>query len=349
MYDFKDVKYVHVEPTELCQAGCPMCIRFKGNGELNRNLTNASLSLEQVKNIFPPEKLENIDSFLFCGNFGDPALTPDLLEICEYLYPHVSWINVITNGGVRKPEWWAKLAKVTTKVTFSVDGLEDTNHIYRVGVVWEKVEENMFAYNAAGGYSDWTFLVFKHNQHQVEEARRMSELLGCATFTPKKSARWIIGEDVVKVRNNVTKKKNHLIYPPTDENWINDGVKQVNKAKEDYGSLENMYMNIPIKPKCLDKSKIYLGATGLVAPCCWIAAGIFDRVKKAEETVIGKVLHKQFGGLDSLNANLHPIENIIEGDFFKYIEDGWTNPCTRFATCGKNCGAKYNAHDAQWD
>lgn len=349
MFKYEDVKHVHIEPTELCQAGCPMCIRFKNDGELNVNLTGASISLEQLKHMFPPESLTNIETFLFCGNFGDPALAPDLLEMCKYLHSHGIMNNVITNGGVRKPEWWAELAKYTYKVVFSVDGLEDTNHIYRVGVVWEKVEENMFAYNSAGGMSDWTYLVFKHNEHQIEEARELSQLLGCSTFTPKKSARFIVGEQKLNVRTSITKNKQHLIYPPEDPKWVNDVVLKTNEIKAEYGTIEDMYLNVEIKPKCIEKSKIYVGATGMIAPCCWIAAGTFNRYACSSDSVIGKVLHEKFGGLDAVDGYKHTVKEIVEGDWFKYIANGWNNPCTRFETCGKNCGAKNNAHDAQWN
>ena len=43
-----------------------------------------------------------------------------------------------------------KLAQYS-EVNFSVDGLEDTNHLYRQGVKWEKVEDNMVAFCDAGG------------------------------------------------------------------------------------------------------------------------------------------------------------------------------------------------------
>ena len=62
-------------------------------------------------------------------------------------------------------------------VVFSVDGLEDTNHIYRRGVKWEKLITNMRAYSATGAYAVWEWLVFEHNQHQVEEARALAKEL----------------------------------------------------------------------------------------------------------------------------------------------------------------------------
>ena len=63
-------------------------------------------------------------------------------------------------------------------VIFSVDGLEDTNHIYRRNVKWDKVINNMTAYSKTGARGIWEFLKFKHNEHQKTEAGHLADGLG---------------------------------------------------------------------------------------------------------------------------------------------------------------------------
>ena len=90
-----------------------------------------------------------------------------------------------TNAGARDEVWWTKLAETFGRmgtVIFSVDGLADTNHLYRQGVSWKAVERSMDAFIEAGGRARWDFLVFEHNQHQVEEARALSEQKGFEKF-----------------------------------------------------------------------------------------------------------------------------------------------------------------------
>ena len=41
MYDYKDIRQVHLEPTQKCQARCPMCDRNVNGGKDNYHLTNA--------------------------------------------------------------------------------------------------------------------------------------------------------------------------------------------------------------------------------------------------------------------------------------------------------------------
>ena len=60
-------------------------------------------------------------------------------------------------------------------VIWGIDGLEDTNHLYRVNVDWNRLQENWRAYISGGGKAKWQFIVFKWNQHQLDEVKRYSE------------------------------------------------------------------------------------------------------------------------------------------------------------------------------
>ena len=82
-----------------------------------------------------------------------------------------------TNAGARDVEWWADVAKAIGRmgaVIFSVDGLEETNHLYRQNVRWEFVERNMKAFINAGGRARWDYLIFEHSEKDVERAEQPS-------------------------------------------------------------------------------------------------------------------------------------------------------------------------------
>jgi hypothetical protein len=122
-----------------------------------------------------------------------------MLEICKYIneVSRNTAVRVNTNGGMRKPEWWAELGKLFSKyprsmynywsVTFSIDGLEDTNHLYRRNVKWNAVIANAQAFIDAGGTAIWDYLIFKHNEHQILEAQELSKKMKFNEFVPKKS------------------------------------------------------------------------------------------------------------------------------------------------------------------
>ena len=72
---------------------------------------------------------------------------------------------------------------------FSIDGLEDTNHVYRKNVNWEKLMANVNAFIAAGGSAHWDMLVYKHNQHQVDACEQLARKMGFKWFRAKVSKR----------------------------------------------------------------------------------------------------------------------------------------------------------------
>ena len=187
MYNYNDIKEVHLEITQKCQAACPMCDRNENGGKDNRHITNAELSLADCKRIFEPEFIAQLRTMYMCGNLGDPIVAKDTLEVFKYFREHnpTMWLSMNTNAGAKNTEWWEELAGVINNkgaVIFSVDGLRDTNHLYRQNVVWDNVERNMKAFISAGGRARWDFLIFEHNEHQVDEARRLADEIGVERF-----------------------------------------------------------------------------------------------------------------------------------------------------------------------
>ena len=246
---YEEIKQVHVEPSQKCQASCPMCDRNKNGGEVNQYLTNADLSLEDVKKIFPKPFVKQLHNMYFCGNHGDPIFCPELYEICKWLKevnPSIS-LSITTNGGARGVAWWTKIAKVVNQVIFSVDGLEDTNHLYRQGVAWKNVEANMEAFCDAGGKAIWTFLVFRHNEHQVEEARGWAKMIGVQEFIVKKSGRYISTATLEKKKTHQAIDRwgvdTKLLEQPISIGYQNKASSQYDNVVAKFGSMDN-YLDV---------------------------------------------------------------------------------------------------------
>lgn len=185
-----DIKYFEIELSNYCNAKCPACIREYSSPE---SLDNSNISLNQIKNLISQiPKPKNI-KFYFGGTSGDPMMNPEIVEIFNYSAEHVKAVSMDTNGSLRSTEIWKQLGKISERtgacIRFSIDGLEDTNHIYRVDTNWKLIMRNMKTYIDAGGYSDWKFLIFEHNKHQVEEAKQLAKQLGVTNFTTEPSAR----------------------------------------------------------------------------------------------------------------------------------------------------------------
>ena len=79
MYRYNEIKTVHLEITENCNASCPMCARNINGGEDNPHLKGNELSLDDCKTIFPPE-------FIFQLEASTRALSSYLQNICLNFY-----------------------------------------------------------------------------------------------------------------------------------------------------------------------------------------------------------------------------------------------------------------------
>ena len=359
MYRFQDIKSIHFEPTQRCQAACPMCDRTN-----NPLIKNAEISIEQFKQIIDVNLAQQLDGFYMCGNHGDPMIAKDTLDMYEWLRYNNNemWLGMITNAGGRSDDWWKRLAGIfgdRGKVSFSVDGLEDTNHLYRVNVDWKRVENSMDVFTQAGGQGTWVFLIFEHNEHQVEEAERMAKLFGL-DFQKKKTGRWVqsyrtvknfIPDDKIdkKTHHKVDKKitsKGNEIKPPIKTEHQNKSVNEYDKLIKQHGTFQDYLDTTKIECKSLKKREIYISAEGLVTPCCW-TAGKLHKVYREQS----KQIWSYIDDIKNINAFHKPLNEIIEGDFFKKIEQSWNiTSCSRGKSkvCAEKCGSGFDAFGDQW-
>ncbi|MEO0823952.1 MAG: radical SAM protein, partial [Pseudomonadota bacterium] len=180
----------HVELTDKCNAGCPMCPRTDAWNFCRPDRTkvfNVELGLDDFERHFDARFCEGVGEVIFGGAYGDPIAGSELLEVVEHLTARGVVVAVSTNGGLRRPDWWARLgramARTGSRLELHLDGLADTNHLYRVNTRWDRIMENARAYIATGARAEWHFIIFRHNEHQVAEAHAMSREMGFAEFT----------------------------------------------------------------------------------------------------------------------------------------------------------------------
>jgi len=359
MYNYNDIKMVHLEITQRCQAACPMCDRNENGGVDNRHITNAELSLEDCQRIFTPEFISQLETMYMCGNLGDPIVARDTLEVFRYFRQHNEkmWLSMNTNAGAKDENWWKELASVYGRmgtVIFSVDGLRDTNHLYRQNVVWENVERNMRAFIAAGGRARWDFIVFGHNEHQVNEARELAEAWGVERFQKKKSGRFITIESKSKNSHQAQNRRGEQtqnITKPKLENNQNLALLKQREIEKSYGSMRDYYDKCSINCKAIEKKEIFITAEGLLMPCCWTGGRMYKwwhkdyRVEQIWDH-IGAA-----GGKDALNCKLHTIEEIMSGPLLKGIESSWYKDSLsngKLGVCAMKCGSEFDPFEAQF-
>jgi molybdenum cofactor biosynthesis enzyme MoaA len=177
-----NIKKIELEITSACNAACPGCSRTQYPDLLQIQ----SLTLLDIKRLFPTERYIKDKQFKFCGVLGDPASNPECIDMVEYLVGYGGYCQLSTNGGIQPANWWRRLgelSKITglVDINFCIDGHKETNHIYRVNTVFDTIARNMRAY-ADGGEGQakaaWVYIVFDHNEHEQYAAEAHARELG---------------------------------------------------------------------------------------------------------------------------------------------------------------------------
>ena len=385
-----EVKQLHIELTNACNAACPMCVRFYRNSPLVRpDLKIGEITLDKFQHFFPADVLQSLDKILFCGTQGDPCMARDTLEICEYVFQHTDpkdfVLQMHTNGGMRNPEWWAKLGAVFAqrnprdltcwRVIFSIDGLDDTNHLYRRNVKWDNLIANARAFIDAGGNAVWEYLIFEHNEHQIETARKMADDLGFVLFIPKKALGVDNGQNLTTLPAlNKDGELDYVIKAPRDPANRNlpdpkgesvtkhftfkfEDYKKLrsDKSNENYqDKVDNVYAIINITDttrldsceiKCKSKifqdaKEIFVDNFGRVLPCCYIGTHISGTFTDYQSLQLHK--HMNDYGWDNFDLNKHSLREILDrGHLDRVFADSWTKDSVKngkMAYCSSICG-----------
>jgi MoaA/NifB/PqqE/SkfB family radical SAM enzyme len=387
-FNFDQLDQLHIELSNACNAACPMCTRFHVNSPLTRpDLEIDQITIEKFKQYFPPEVVNKCEVILFCGVHGDPGMAKDLYEICEYI-DEVSPKTVIrmnTNGGMRKPEFWSKMGTLFSKklrdhwswqITFSIDGLADTNHLYRRNVEWDKLIANAKAFIDAGGRAEWDYLIFKHNEHQIDEAKQFSKDMGFYAFVPKKALGVDNGTSLVRmsamtregefdywIDAPVNPKNRNLENPQgpvQDQFWQfsiedykrlkenklthNNHPERVAKVYDMLRSEDNSTLDTAsIKCKAETRNggrEIFVDQKGRVIPCCYMGTHLNGVHSDSQSLQLHHEIEKY--GWDHFDLNKHSLQEIMEGHHLdRVFTDSWTKPsCAegKMAYCANICG-----------
>ena len=340
MFKFSELKSVHVEITNNCQAKCPMCSRNHRGGLENPNIKVNDWGLDDFQKIFNQEVLNQLNGIFFCGNFGDPIINNDLADMCKYATdtnPDIH-LRIHTNGGARSKDWWRLLVKKLPKnhfVIFGIDGLEDTHSLYRIGTKYEQVIENARAFIDAGGTAEWVFIKFKHNEHQVDEARQRAKELGFKLFTVKNSTRFLEEKFKVLDKNGNT---NYYLEPPT-----NNQVTLI--SPEMIKGYQSWVNDSKIECYAQQGKEIYIDAYKKIFPCCFLASTPYNYTETSDLTFpVRQQIKKQYaelveslGGIEQLDATNTGIKNVLTSDSWQTVWNYYWNDY-KLIVCARTCG-----------
>lgn len=360
MYAYRELQRIHLEITDKCNAACPQCPRNDQGGVVNPLLPLVELSLADVQKILDEPLVKQLKHVYLCGNYGDAIMAKETLEILQYLRrtnPNIR-LGLHTNGSARTAEWWAELAKLMPKgkgyARFGIDGLEDTNHLYRRNTKWSTIMRNVEAFIKAGGNAEWDYIVFRHNEHQVEEARSLAKRMGFTLFNPKKTGRFFDYEELKAVDStpvkSATGEVEYYLETPLSPEWNNEALLNVDSLNSKYGDMTQYLDGVEISCKVDNEKSVYISADGYALPCCWLAGHIYRRSCREKDPVL--LMIKGLGGEQKINAKRRPLKEIIDGPFFQELVPGsWSKKSIaagKLEECARTCGVEFRQFDEQF-
>jgi MoaA/NifB/PqqE/SkfB family radical SAM enzyme len=196
-----------------CPLECPFCVRQSAGGK-QKILESSEITLSELETL-----IKAADHISFCGQISDPIYHSNFLDIIKVLskYKHKSF-SIHTNGTRKKTSWWKDvfaMSKPNIKWTFGLDGADqETANIYRINTRFDEVIEAMKLGASMGVNVEWQFIVFKHNEHQIELAKSIAKDYGI-NFQILKSNRWFKKELMEK----------YNIQQPSEQ-WISNSSQE---------------------------------------------------------------------------------------------------------------------------
>lgn len=309
MWQISSIKELTIELTSHCNAKCPQCGRFNIFGEVLKDLQIQNLNLDMIKKL-PTEKMTNLEKIIFNGNYGEPLMHPNIDEILERFKDKK--IIISTNGSIRSIEWWKKLSNFKNiQVIFGIDGLENTHHLYRRNTNFKKIIQNAEAFINNGGQAEWQYIIFKHNENQIDEAKKLAKSMGFQKIFFRYSDRFLKNN-----KSDVYDENKELLYvlePTRTQKTIyeySEATKDTFYTKRLF-KIKNIDKNISC-PWAKDK-KIFISHTGLVLPCCHMAS------IQAGKPIYKKLFEKIIESYEYINLNNYSFDEIINSSIFQIL------------------------------
>jgi radical SAM protein with 4Fe4S-binding SPASM domain len=233
--------YVIIDPSNICQLKCTFCD--------GRARPQAMMKFQEFKKIIDIVGKTCINLELY--NWGEPFLNKDIIRMINYAsQTYGVYTRISSNLNVRNDEFYRELVlSRLNSLTISLDGASpETYATYRVNGSFDRVINNIKLIAEYKKHYDktepklmWQFLVFRHNEHEIEKAKRMAEELSV---------------------NEIIFVKPHI--PNENKNW--------DSSIKEFANFSDNARHKKEKKKCnWPYTSIAINSNMSVSPCCGVA------------------------------------------------------------------------------
>jgi hypothetical protein len=194
--------------------------------------------------------------------------------------------------------------------------------------------ENVSAFINAGGNAVWKCIIFKHNEHQIDEITKLSKSLGFTQVLFQKAYdyRW---QNLSSWPVMVEGKVMHNISPSSFTQ------KQIDSKSRTFDTKKIIADSTKRQQSMLcpwsQEYRAYVNVLGHLIPCCMMT-------HETTNDYIGKtVLKKMVGGnFDNISLYHHDMDYIFKNYFGQEFNETLKNQNTMHPVCNKCCSGIIN-------
>lgn len=240
--------WLTIDPANFCTLRCPFCPTGQGRGSRAKGV----LSWDNFKRV-----MDELGTYLihidFC-NWGEPLLNKDIYKMVKYAKQYDIDTKIDSNfNHFSEKDAEEMILSGLDKLIVSLDGTTpETYSKYRIGGDFHKVMAHLKVLvkkrkemDKSNPYISWQFLVFRHNEHEIEEVKRIGK---------------DIGVDHIGITKAFIGNKDWI---PLNEEYSNYKKEEI---KDDFTS---QYFNLPLDRICnWPWEAITINPNGSVSVCC---------------------------------------------------------------------------------
>ena len=305
---YSQLRTLQMEISSNCNLNCLGCCRtdrasfdIKGNTNIPKN---KYITLDTFQQLIDSPASKDLDEVQFCGSVDDPLVHPNFLDMVKILADKKIRTFVHTNASLRTPEYFKTLGEtIYGKVQFSIDGLENTNHLYRRGSNFKKIIENAKAYIATKANAQWQYIEFPWNEQDTAKARQMANEMGFRTFKYRRD------------RSGTPTPghyEDHIQWYLTQEKWTWEEFKNY---------VEKNINNQSIECFSREQGMYFISYDSRVWPCCFLRNADFQTASKYKEHYDRYNLNY---GENWNSLNHYTLQEIVENRFYSEdLVDSW--------------------------
>lgn len=247
-----------VETGNICNLQCPLC----PTGQNRTDERKGFLSLEIYKKVI--DELGDYLTCIYLFNWGEPLLNKDLVKFIRYTKLKKKSITVMTSSNLNtltKDLAYDLVDSGLDVLIVSCAGASPgTYNLYHRGGDFNKVMDNMkLMVNLKNQLSKknfqilWRFLVFRHNEEEIELSKRMAQEIG-------------VEIELSKMRTDMARE----ILEPVEKAIERDGKWIPHNPRYSAYDFKNKRRAKPVKTCWKPWNEFTVNWDGKIVPCCLI-------------------------------------------------------------------------------